>query len=134
MNTIGIIAEDNPFHNGHLYQINKIKALTGAENIVAVMSGDFVQRGTPAWTDKYLRTKMALSQGIDLVFELPAVFAVSSAETFARAGVSLLTSLGFVDGICFGSECDSFSLLQNIASFLANPDAAYEETIHRLTA
>ena len=89
METVGIIAEYNPFHNGHLYQINKLKELTNAHNIVAVMSGDFVQRGTPAWTDKYLRTEMALSQGVDIVFELPAVFAVSSAEAFARAGVSL---------------------------------------------
>lgn len=134
MDTIGIIAEYNPFHNGHLYQIRQIKALTGAKNIVAVMSGDFVQRGTPAWTDKYLRTQMALSQGVDLVFELPVTFATSSAETFARAGISLLSSLGFVDGVCFGGECDNLLLLQEIASFLANPPASFEITIHHLTA
>ncbi len=133
MDTIGIIAEYNPFHNGHLYQINQVKTITGAKSIVIVMSGDFVQRGTPAWTDKYLRTEMALSQGADLVFELPAVFATSSAETFAHAGVSLLTSLGFVDGICFGSECSNLCLLHEIAAFLSNPPYSYEETIRNLT-
>ena len=70
MNTIGIIAEYNPFHNGHAYQICQIKKITGAENIVIVMSGDFVQRGTPAWADKYIRTKMALEAGADFVFDL----------------------------------------------------------------
>ena len=134
METVGIIAEYNPFHNGHLYQINKLKELTNAHNIVAVMSGDFVQRGTPAWTDKYLRTEMALSQGVDIVFELPAVFAVSSAEAFARAGVSLLTSLNFVDGICFGSECGSLSALQKTAAFLAHPSESFEKEIQNLTA
>ena len=134
METIGIIAEYNPFHNGHLYQINRVKELTGARNIIVAMSGDFVQRGTPAWTDKYLRTQMALSQGVDMVFELPVIFATSSAETFARAGVSLLTSLGFVDGICFGSECSNLSLLQKAASFLLHPSDSFEETIRSLTA
>ena len=134
MNTIGIITEYNPFHNGHRYQIETIKARTGAQNIIIVMSGDFVQRGTPAWTDKYLRTQMALSCGADMVFELPVSFATASAEAFARAGVSILTSLGFVDGICFGSECDNLPLLQEIADFLATPPASFEETIHTLTA
>ena len=134
MNTIGIIAEYNPFHNGHHYQIETIKARTGAQNIIIVMSGDFVQRGTPAWTDKYLRTQMALSCGADMVFELPVSFATASAETFARAGVSLLTSLGFVDGICFGAECDNLPLLQKIADFLATPTDSFEESIRTLTA
>lgn len=134
VNTIGIIAEYNPFHNGHFYQIDSIRRQTGARNIVVVMSGDFVQRGTPAWTDKYLRTKMALACGADLVFELPVAFSTSSAESFARAGVSLLTSLGFVDGICFGSEYDNLSVLQEIAAFLANPSSSFEESVHTLTA
>jgi predicted nucleotidyltransferase len=134
MNTVGIITEYNPFHNGHRYQIEQIKAQTGATNIVIVMSGDFVQRGTPAWTDKYLRTQMALLGGASLVFQLPAAFSTASAESFAHAGVSLLTSLGFVDGICFGCECDSLPLLQRIAAFLSQPPKEYEDTIAALTA
>lgn len=115
MKTIGIIAEYNPFHNGHAYQLEVIRRQTGAENIVIVMSGDFVQRGTPAFTDKYLRTNMALYNGADFVFELPAIYATASAGLFALGGVSLLNSLGFVDGICFGSECCDINIL-NIAA------------------
>lgn len=129
MNTIGIIAEYNPFHKGHAYQIAKIKRLTGAQNIVVVMSGNFVQRGMPAWTNKYLRTQMALSQGVDFVFELPVVYATSSAEGFALGGVSLLSSLGFVDGICFGSECGDLVQLQKIAGFLCCPPADFDKLI-----
>jgi len=134
MKTIGIIAEYNPFHNGHAYQIDSIREQTGADNIIIIMSGDFVQRGGPAWTDKYLRTEMALTCGADLVFELPAVFSTSSAEAFAYAGVSLLTSLGFVDGICFGTEHNTLADLLDAAAFLAAPPAAFEESIHTLTA
>lgn len=129
MNTVGIIAEYNPFHNGHRYQIEEIKKKTGAQNIVVVMSGDFVQRGTPAWTDKYLRTQMALANGVSFVFQLPVCFSTASAETFAFAGVSLLTSLGFVDGICFGCECSNLTLLQKIAGFLAHPTKEFEAEI-----
>lgn len=134
MKTIGIIAEYNPFHNGHLYQIQKIKKLTGAQNIVVAMSGNFVQRGAPAWTDKYLRTQMALEAGVDFVFELPVSFAASSAETFALAGVSLLSSLGFVDGICFGSECGEISLLNKIAHFLVQPPEDFYGQLKKLVS
>jgi len=134
MDTIGIIAEYNPFHNGHQYQIEQIKKQTGAKNIVIAMSGDFVQRGAPAWTDKYLRTEMALSGGADFVFELPVSVSTASAEHFAYYGVSLLTSLGFVDGICFGSECGNLPLLQKIARFLSFPPGPFEHRIASLTA
>lgn len=130
MNAIGIIAEYNPFHNGHRYQIEKAKKLTGAEHVVIVMSGDFVQRGAPAFTDKYLRTEMALSCGADFVFELPATFSCASAEYFASAGISLLSSLGFVDGLCFGAECGELSLLKKIADVLADSPAELEQKIH----
>lgn len=132
MKTVGIIAEYNPFHNGHLYQIQQAKEITGADSVVVVMSGDFVQRGEPAWTDKYLRTQMALTNGVDFVFELPVVYATSSAEIFALAGVSLLTSLGFVDSICFGSECGNLTLLTEVADFLTSPDATFEENMRKL--
>lgn len=134
MNTIGIIAEYNPFHNGHLYQIGEIKRITNTQNIIVAMSGDFVQRGTPAWTDKYLRAKMALSCGVSCVFELPVSASTASAETFALAGVSLLTSLGFVDGICFGCECIDIAFLQKISDFLADPTPAFERSIADYTA
>lgn len=134
MKTLGIIAEYNPFHNGHLYQIQKAKELTNADCVVIVMSGDFVQRGTPAWTDKYLRTKMALLNQADLVFEMPVVYASSSAETFALAGVSLLNSLGFVDMLCFGSECGDLLKLQDIATFMQHPPKDFYQTITSYTA
>lgn len=94
---IGIIAEYNPFHGGHKFQIEEAKKRTGASWCVAAMSGDFVQRGEPAVYSKYLRARMALSCGADLVVELPSAFAVSSAEDFAACGVALLTGLGAVD-------------------------------------
>ena len=85
--TAGIIAEYNPFHNGHQYQIEEIRRQTGADFVIAAMSGDFVQRGEPAIFDKYTRAHMALCGGADLVVELPALFATSSAEDFAACGV-----------------------------------------------
>ncbi len=127
--TVGIIAEYNPFHNGHKYQIEEARRRTGAENIVIAMSGDFMQRGTPAWIDKYLRTKMALENGADFVFELPTAFASASAEGFAAAGVSLLTGLGFVDGLCFGAECTSTRPLKKAAELLLDPPAAFSGMI-----
>lgn len=88
--TAGIIAEYNPFHNGHQYQIETVRHLTGADFVIVAMSGDFMQRGVPAIADKYTRTRMALLGGADLVLELPAVWATASAEYFAAGGVQLL--------------------------------------------
>ncbi len=104
MITAGIIAEYNPFHSGHKYHIEETRRRTGADYIIAVLSGDFVQRGEPAVVDKYFRTRMALAGGADLVLELPAVYATASAEYFAMAGVSLLHALQCVDYLSFGSE------------------------------
>ena len=111
MKAVGIIAEYNPFHKGHAYQLAKARELTGADYAVIVMSGDFVQRGAPALTDKYIRTEMALRSGADLVLELPVPYAVGSAEAFAQGAVSLLDSLGCIDALCFGSECGDISAL-----------------------
>lgn len=129
MKTIGIIAEYNPFHLGHEYQIRQIRKNRNADCIVAVISGDFVQRGIPAWTDKYLRTEMALAGGADMVFELPVHYAVASAEGFAYGGVSLLHSLGFVDEICFGSECGDIETLQRIADVLLSKQEEIQTAI-----
>lgn len=123
MKTVGIIAEYNPFHNGHYHQINHLKS-QGAEQVVVVMGGEFLQRGMPAFCDKYIRARMALECGADFVFELPTVFATASAETFAMGGVSLLDSLGFVDTLCFGSECGDISVLRQIADVSLSLDAS----------
>ena len=104
MKIAGIIAEYNPFHTGHAYHIQKTRELTGADYIVVVMSGDFVQRGAPALYSKHLRTRMALLGGADLVFELPSTHACESAEFFAQNAVGLLDGLGCVDVLSFGSE------------------------------
>ncbi|MBO7633060.1 MAG: nucleotidyltransferase family protein [Lachnospiraceae bacterium] len=118
MKTVGIIAEFNPFHCGHEYIINEAKRITGADRCVIAMSGDFVQRGTPAVCGKSLRARMALLCGADAVFELPVPYATASAEIFAEAGVKLFNSLGNVDCIAFGSECPDVSVLMRIARIL----------------
>lgn len=115
---VGIIAEYNPFHNGHLYQLNEAKKLTNADYVVVVMSGSFVQRGTPAFLDKMSRAKMALLNGADLVLELPVRYAVSSAEYFSSGAVSLLHNIGVVDSLCFGSECGNLNTMKEIADFI----------------
>ncbi|MBR4815759.1 MAG: nucleotidyltransferase family protein [Lachnospiraceae bacterium] len=115
MKTVGIIAEFNPFHNGHKYLIEKVKEITGADTAVIIMSGDFVQRGAPAVCDKFLRTSMALYSGADIVFELPTVYALGSAETFADGAVRLLSSTLNIDFICFGSECGNIDTLYEFA-------------------
>ena len=117
MKITGIIAEYNPFHNGHAYQIAKIKEETDSDYVIVAMSGDFVQRGEPAITDKYERARMALSCGADLVLELPALFACASAEYFARAGVALFTRMGCVDYLCFGAENADITQLNKIADY-----------------
>lgn len=126
MNTTGIIAEYNPFHNGHLYQLNQARKESKADYIVIVMSGDFVQRGTPAVIDKYTRTRMALSNGADLVLELPVLWSTASAEYFASAGVTMLNNLGVTDSISFGVESDTLEQLSQIAAVLQEEPDCYK--------
>ncbi len=114
MKISGIICEYNPIHNGHLYHIQKTRQ-NGATHIVAVMSGNFVQRGDVALINKFERAKTAVKCGADLVIELPVAYAMSNAETFARGAVYLLDSLGCVNEISFGSECGSLEKLQAAA-------------------
>lgn len=128
MRSVGIIAEYNPFHNGHIYQIDKIREQLNPDCIVCVMSGDFVQRGEPALIDKYSRAYSALSNGIDLVIELPAAYAVSSAETFAYGGVSLLEALS-CEYVCFGSECGDLCRLSDAADILAHENDSFKELL-----
>lgn len=129
MKVTGIIAEYNPFHKGHAYHIKRTRELTGADYILAVISGDFVQRGAPALLDKYLRCEMALSQGVDLVLELPLAYAIGSAEFFAMGAVSLLDKLGIVDYLCFGSECGDIEKLSYLARNLKEESPAFKEAI-----
>lgn len=130
MKTVGIIAEYNPFHNGHLYQLKKAKEVTGADFAVVVMSGDFTQRGIPAVFDKYTRCRLSLLAGADLCIELPVVYATASAELFAKGAVSLLSALG-VDTLCFGSECGEIAPLREIASLLSAEPPAYKEALNK---
>lgn len=123
MNVIGIIAEYNPFHNGHAYQIAHVRKNLHADYIVVATSGDYVQRGEPALLDKYTRARMALSSGADVVLELPILWSTASAELFADAGISLFEKMGCVNGICFGAESGDLALLRRIADVLADEPA-----------
>ena len=129
MKTVGIIAEYNPFHNGHKYQIERAKEITGADYCVVVMSGNFVQRGTPSIMDKFLRTKAALICGADLVIELPVHYATASAEYFAGGAVSILDKLGAIDSLCFGSECGDIEILSTISDVLVSESEEFKAAL-----
>ncbi len=119
MTTVAFIAEFNPPHLGHAYFIEKIRQRFGPDTrVVAIMSSNFVQRGTPAVLDAYTRAEMALNIGVDLVLELPFPYSASSAERFATAGVSIATNLGNIEYLCFGSECGDLEDLTRIAKLL----------------
>lgn len=133
MKAVGLVTEYNPFHNGHLYHLNKAMEITGADISVAVMSGDFVQRGEPAVLDKYTRTSMALNSGVNLVIELPVNYAVSSAESFATGALKVLDHIK-ADSIAFGSESGDIEGLSELAHILCdNEDMLYKE-ISKYTA
>lgn len=129
MKTVGLITEYNPFHNGHAYHIEKAKMLTGADRVIVIMSGDFVQRGAPAVMPKHLRAESALLSGASLIIELPVCFATGSAEYFAQGSISLLNQLGCIDSICFGSECGDLHLLKEIAQILADEPIEYQTAL-----
>ncbi|MDF2538242.1 MAG: hypothetical protein K0S76_1263 [Herbinix sp.] len=129
MKVVGLITEYNPFHNGHKYHIEEAKRITGADYTIAVMSGNFVQRGTPAVIDKYSRAEMALKNGVDLVLELPVCYATASAEYFAHGAVALLDKLGIVDYLCFGSECGDIGLLMETAKLLIDTPEGFDEQL-----
>lgn len=130
MKIAAVIAEYNPLHNGHLYQLDTIRETVGADYIVIVMSGDFVQRGEPAVIDKYARCRIALECGADAVFELPVYFALASAEYFAQGAVSLLDKLGVVDVLHFGSECGDIRLLCECADIIADETDDYKQMLN----
>ena len=129
MKVCGVIAEYNPFHNGHAYHIEESKKITGADAVIAVMSGNFVQRGVPALFDKWTRTKMALLNGVDLVVELPTYYATASAEFFAQGGIGLLDSMGIVDCLSFGTKTEDIDTLKRIANILYLEPEEYKDIL-----
>lgn len=126
MGIAGIITEYNPLHQGHQFHIEETRRTTGASHIIAVMSGDYVQRGVPSIFDKYQRTKMALAAGADLVAELPVSHAAASAEYFAQGGIQLLDSMGIITDLCFGSEAGNLSPFLSTAKLLEEEPPAYQ--------
>ena len=131
MTIAAIIAEYNPFHNGHEYMIQKVKEETGADYVIAVMSGDFTQRGIPGIADKHTRAKMAVSCGADAVFELPVRFATASAEQFATGAVALFNALSCVDYLCFGSECGKLADFTSATDLLFNEPEEFKNIIQK---
>lgn len=129
MRVNGIIAEYNPFHNGHKYHMTESLRRTNAEYTVVAMSGNFVQRGAPALVEKYKRAEMALINGADLVLEIPSIYATASAEYFATGAVALLSKLGVVTDLCFGSECGDANLLEQIAQILLDEPENFSRSL-----
>lgn len=129
MKVLGMVTEYNPFHNGHLYHLEKSKEITGCDYSVCIMSGNYIQRGSPALTNKMVRTEMALKNGVDLVIELPVYFALSSAEFFASYSIKLLDSLGVIDAVCFGSELGKLGPLFDIANILSKQPEEFKTVL-----
>ena len=129
MKVVGIVAEYNPFHLGHEYQLRYAKETLGADYCIVVMSGPFTQRGTPALFDKYTRASHALACGADLVLGLPVIYATASAEAFALGAVSVLENTGIVDTLLFGCEADDITPLKEIASLLVSEQDDYKKAL-----
>lgn len=125
----GIIAEYNPFHNGHKYQIKEFKERYNITHLVVAMSGNFIQRGGPAIIDKFTRANMAVENGVDLVIEIPAYMATQTAEIYARGGILALNSLKCVDLLCFGSEEGNIKKIHEAASVAIGKKGDFEESI-----
>ena len=126
---LGIIAEYNPFHNGHLFHLNESKKLTGSSYTVSIMSGNFTQRGNTSIIDKWSKAKSAIECGVDLVVELPVLYSTSSAENFAEGAIKILDSLKVVDYLSFGAETADINLLNNIATVLNEEPKEYKSLL-----
>ncbi len=129
MKVLGIIAEYNPFHNGHRYHLLESVRLAAPDYTVCVMSGDFTQRGEPAMADKWNRTAAAVNNGIDLVLELPFTFACNNAEYFAAGAIDILNRLGCVTHLSFGSEAGDLTALTEAAEYLAHENEELKNSI-----
>ncbi|MCA1053401.1 nucleotidyltransferase [Rossellomorea aquimaris] len=130
MKATGVVVEYNPFHNGHLHHLNETRKTSGADLVIACMSGHFLQRGEPALVSKWARTEMALSSGVDMVIELPYAFATQHAEVFARGAISLLNEIG-CESFCFGSEDGDISSFENTVSLIRQQNREYNDSIKR---
>ncbi len=126
---LGIIAEYNPFHNGHLYHLLKSKEEVKADGVIGIIGGNFTQRGEASIVDKWTKAEMALANGVDLVIELPTVYATSSAENFADGAIKILNSLKIVDAISFGTETEDLNKLNIVANLLYNEPKEYKELL-----
>lgn len=131
MKVLGIIAEYNPFHNGHLYQLNKAKEIISPDYTVCILSSNFVQRGEPSIINKWARAKSAILAGIDLVIELPTIYSTSSSEYFGFSSVKILDSLNLVDFLCFGSEDGKLENIQNLSDILSNEDDNFKSLLKK---
>jgi predicted nucleotidyltransferase len=129
MKTVGLIVEYNPLHNGHEYHYRESKKSSGADYTVAVISGQFLQRGEPAMAGKWARAEMALRMGVDLVLELPVAYSTQPAEWFAYGAVSALEATGVVDSLCFGSESGEIGWLQDVAAVMHREPAAFRSLL-----
>lgn len=127
---LGIIAEYNPFHNGHMYHLQKAKEQSGAQYCICVMSGNFVQRGNTSIVNKWKKAEMALLNGVDLVIELPTIYGVASAEGFSLGAIKLLNNLKIVDAISFGTETSDFAALNNISSIVNEEPMKYKSILN----
>ncbi|MBP2635448.1 MAG: hypothetical protein H6Q72_1355 [Firmicutes bacterium] len=125
MDVVGMIVEYNPFHNGHLWHVNEAKRISGAQYAIGIMSGNFLQRGEPAIVNKWARAALAVEAGVDLIIELPTVFSVRSAQYFATGGIQLLSRLGIVNHVCFGTETPDLPAL-TVAAQAMNDKAVIE--------
>lgn len=132
MKIIGIVAEYNPFHKGHKYHIEKSLEVTGADAVVAVMSGNFVQRGEPAIVNKIARARAAVECGVDLVLDLPVAYSLSSAEMFAFGSVGILNATGVINYLCFGSETGSINDIVRVADFLIVENEDYKAALKNI--
>lgn len=128
MKILGIIVEYNPFHNGHIYHIQKAKEITQCDYTIAVMSSSFVQRGEPAIIDKWTRSQLAVEFGVDLVIELPFVYSLQSADYFAKGAMILLNAIGVTD-LCFGSEDGNIETFIDIANTLHTHQETYNKLV-----
>ena len=134
MKICAVICEYNPFHYGHLYQLKEAKRLSGADAILCIMSGNFVQRGEAAVADKFTRAKHAILGGADIVLELPTLFATSNAELFAKGAISILSEIPAVTTLCFGAETDDKAAFLQAASLFNNEPEEISQKIKELTA
>ena len=126
---IGIISEYNPFHNGHLYHLQKSLQMTHSSYSVAIISGNFTQRGSTSLVDKWVKTEIAIRNGIDLVIELPLLYSISSAENFAEGAIKILDSLKIIDYVSFGSESGDISTLNIISDILLQEPETYKNIL-----